>query len=85
MGLEGQGWGVGYSEGDRCEGGGGRWAGEQTGGETNQGKGPGCPSALPLAAGDPAGISEARERVMAGVVLQTSLTQASGNRVGIVQ
>lgn len=38
-----------------------------------------------LAAGDPAGISEARERVMAGVVLQTSLTQASGNRVGIVQ
>lgn len=37
VGLERWGWGVGYSEGDRCEGGGGRWAGEEIGGKRRRG------------------------------------------------
>lgn len=36
----------------------------------NQRSRAGCPPALPLPAGDKTGISEARERVIEGVVLQ---------------
>lgn len=51
----------------------------------NQGSGAGCPSALPVTAGDKAGISKLEKGSWRGWCSRASLTLASGNRVGIVQ
>lgn len=69
---------------DRCGAGGGDAAREisvrvevsdgmerRVGEKGTRGSGAGCPSALPLTAGDKAGFSKARERVIEGVVLQS--------------